>query len=92
MKKCVKCGLSSLVKNWKRNGLQRYKCKKCWAYCWWKVSRELDFQELYDLFCFQNRTYEQLKSIYKVSLKTIQKCLDWAIFKKRKFQSVHQPL
>jgi len=29
-KKCKKCGLYSLKRNWTRNWKQRYKCNRCW--------------------------------------------------------------
>lgn len=38
---------------------------------------------LYDLYCFQNRTYEQLSRDQKLSIKTIQKQLDNAVFHRK---------
>ena len=49
----------------------------------WKTSNNIDYTKLYNLYCFQNRTYTQLAEQYWKSVKTIQKWLDLAVYKKR---------
>ena len=88
MKICPSCKVVSLIKHGKRNWKQRYKCKSCGVVCWGVIRWEVDFKELYDSFCFENRTYKQLWRQYNATIKTIQKWLDQAILKKKKFLSV----
>ena len=88
MKICPKCQVISLVKIGKRNWKQRYRCKLCGKSYGWNINWKANFKELYDDFCFENRTYKQLSKAYKVTIKTIQKWLDQALFKKKKSLSV----
>lgn len=88
MKICPKCQVTSLIKHWKRNWKQRYKCKLCDSVIRWNSRPKVDKETLYDDFCFENRTYKQLSKKYKVTIKTIQKWLDEALFKKKKSLSV----
>lgn len=77
----MKCGLASLRKNGKRNGKQRYRCDNCKSSFWWKASKKLDYDKMYNDYCFNNRTYNQLAEQYSVTIQTIQIRLDKAIYK-----------
>ena len=88
MKICPNCKVVSLVKIGKRNWKQRYRCKICRKNFGWNVARKVDYERIYNLFCFENRTYKQLWKTYNATTKTIQKWLDNADFKKKKSLSV----
>lgn len=81
-KKCPKCTERSCKKNGVRNKKQRYRCVKCGHSFWWKTNKNSKNEEMYNLYCFKNRTYEQLSKQYYISMKTVQKRLDSCILKK----------
>ena len=82
-KKCPRCGLCSSRKNGKRNNKQRYRCNKCNAVWWWKAGVKVDYNALYDEYCLETKTYATLWKKYGVSIRTIQKWLDLAVYKKK---------
>ena len=75
-KKCKKCGLASLNKNWFKRGRQMYKCSSCW-YVFQNKSREKEIRKegIWKKFVYRKQTYEQLASEYSVSIKTVQRAI-----------------
>ena len=73
-KKCKKCGLYSLKRNWTRNWKQRYKCKKCW-YVFENKSKKM-IKKLWTDYTEWKQTYKQLSEKYWISIPTIKSRLD----------------
>ena len=82
---CLKCHISKVVKNWKRQGKQRLLCKNCW-YVWehWKDnnSKSIDFNQLFKEYVNDDLKYRQMCQTMNVTKRTIQTYLDKANFKK----------
>jgi transposase-like protein len=73
-KRCKKCGLYSLKKNWNRNWKQRFKCKKCW-YVFENKSGKV-IKKLWLNYTEGKQTYVQLSERYWLSIPTIRNRLD----------------
>lgn len=73
-KKCKKCGLYSLKKNWRRDWKQRFKCKKCW-YVFENKSKE-KLKPLWLDYTEWKQTYKQLSDKYWIHINTVKEKLD----------------
>jgi len=73
-KRCKKCGLYSLKKNWTRNWKQRFKCKQCWYVFEHKSGKVA--KKLWVNYTEWKQTYKQLSEKYKLSIPTIKSRLD----------------
>jgi len=80
-KKCKKCGLYSLKKNWTRNWKQRFKCRKC-GYVFENKSRK-KIKQLWLDYTEWKQTYAQLSDKYWIHKNTVKDRLDK--FKIKKF-------
>ena len=80
MKKlCPYCQNSWIVKNWKRQGVQRFLCKNCWYVfehenC--KNKKIWNFEELFENYVRDDLKYRQMSQTLNLSNKTVQKILD----------------
>jgi transposase-like protein len=85
MKRCNKCWKEWIVKNWKRQGKQRYLCRICW-YVWehWncKIPKIQEIKRLFDEYVRDDLKYRQMSQYENVNKKTIQRWLDKIDFKK----------
>lgn len=75
-KKCKKCGLLSLRKDWKMRGKQRYKCNSCWYVFQNKSRNTFDLDWLYSDYQNWKQTYKQLALKYWLSIPTIKKRIE----------------
>jgi len=73
-KKCKKCGLYSIKKNWTRDWKQRYKCNKCW-YVFENKSRK-KLKKLRIDYTEWKQTYNQLSEKYWIHRNTVKNRLD----------------
>jgi Zn ribbon nucleic-acid-binding protein len=83
LKKCEKCGFSPCKKNWKRNGLQRYKCVSC-GHVRENKRHKIDYSKLYDEYTVWKQTYAQLGKRYGKSIPTIKKNIKSVTVNKKK--------
>lgn len=72
-KKCAKCGLLSLVKDWFKNWKQRYKCRSCKSVQQNKSRNTFDLAWLYDEYQNWKQSYKQLATKHWLSVPTIKK-------------------
>ena len=82
MKTCPKCGNATLIKYGTKNWKQRYQCRSCRSIVTRKPRQTYNSKQMYDLYCFQNRTYKQLATQFWLSIKTVQNRLDSVLLKK----------
>ncbi len=75
IKKCKKCSFLSCKKNWKRNGVQRYKCGNCW-YIRENRRHTKDHTKLYQEYSTGKQTYAQLAVRYKKHITTIKRYIE----------------
>lgn len=89
-KKCRKCGLLSLVKDWFKNWKQRYKCRICKSVQQNKSRNTFNLENLY--YAYQNwkQSYKQLAVQYWLSIPTIKKKVESYVPTKKNLNPVLQ--
>ena len=74
---CVSCEGTNTKKDWIRKWRQSYKCKSC-RHIWIAPTRKKQLnQKIYEDFADHRQTYTELSEKYKISIRSVQKFLDW---------------
>ncbi len=89
-KKCKKCGLLSLRKDWKMRGKQRYRCNNCWYVYQNKSRNTFSLENLYYTYQNWKQSYKQLAVQYGLSIPTIKKKIESYIPTKKNLNPVLQ--